>query len=415
MVSPGTQEKLDQILSEAVASKSSPALFLAVSDADGPVYSRQVGTRHFDDPSSGLIDEDTVFWLCSQTKLITSIAALQLVEQGKITLDTAVSEVLPELANPVVVTGHDDAGKPATFTPATAQITLRQLLNHTSGLDYTLNETPVTGPSTGLPLACTHNYKGEDVSAFFKILKGGLPGVPLRFEPGSNFVYEFSTDCVGFIVERLSGKSLEQYFQEHIFAPLGITSLSFYLTPSLRDRLLPLTFRRQDGTLERLDAPLGIDLDSAKAVHLGDVGLYGSQKDYLALLRHLLQIKSGRAVEQPILSRTSVDALFTPTLPPVATAMMDAAVKHLLPHLDIPAGAAQFSPGLLVNTTSLLGKRSAGSGAWTGWANTFYFVDPVRGVAVVFGTQLSPPMDDTLARLWSRLEQELYAGDDADY
>ncbi|KAJ7204747.1 beta-lactamase/transpeptidase-like protein [Mycena pura] len=413
MVSPSTQEKLDQILSEAVASKSSPALFLAVSDADGPVYSRQVGTRHFDDPSSGLIDEDTVFWLCSQTKLITSIAALQLVEQGKITLDTAVSEVLPELANPVVVTGYDDAGKPATSTPATAQITLGQLLNHTSGLSYALNGMITTGPSAGLPLACMHNYKGKDVSAFFKILKGDLPGVPVQFEPGSNFVYGFSTDCVGFIVERLSGKSLEQYFQEHIFAPLGITSLSFYLTPSLRERLLPFTFRRQDGTLERVDAPPGIDLDSAKAVHLGGIGLYGSQKDYLAVLRHLLQIKSGRAVEYPILSRTSVEALFTPTLPPAAAATMDVVVKFLFPHLDIPAGAAQFSSGLLVNTVNVLGKRSAGSGAWAGWANTNHFVDPVRGVAVVFGTQLSPAVDDALMRLWSRLEKELYAANDA--
>ncbi|KAJ7220078.1 hypothetical protein GGX14DRAFT_389462 [Mycena pura] len=172
-------------------------------------------------------------------------------------------------------------------------------------------------------------------------------------------------------------------------------------------------------------------------------------KDYLALLRHLLQIKCASVLCAWVIaifsfhqlaarssspssraaSRTSVDALFTPTLLPAATAMMDAAVKHLLPHLDIPAGAAQFSPGLLVNTTSLLGKRSAGSDACTdwcvalwitcrhfsliltpaGWANTFYFIDPVRGMAVVFGTQLSPPMDDTLVRL----EQELYAGDDA--
>ncbi|KAJ7696064.1 beta-lactamase/transpeptidase-like protein [Mycena rosella] len=367
----------------------------------------QAGTKRIDDPSSGFIDEDTLFWLCSQTKLITT-----LIEQGKIELDTPVEKVLPELANPVIVTGTDDAGKLLT-THAKFKITFGQLLNHTSGLDYFVDGIL---PPSGLPLLYSHNYKGEDVSVFFKMLKGTLPGVPLKFEPGSDFAYGFSSDCAGFIVERLSGRSLEQYFQEYIFAPLGITSASFYLTPALKERLLPLSNRNADGTIETLNQHSYIEQDPANVtVHLGGGGLYSSQKDYLTILRHLLQIKllitlaAGRAIH-PILTLASVNKMFEPTVPPAGGASVNAVAAILNKYLDLPAGAAQFSRGLLFNTEDVPGKRRKGSGAWGGWANTSFFVDPTTGVAAVFATQLAPAFDDKHDQLFSLLEKELYSG-----
>ncbi|KAJ7758499.1 beta-lactamase/transpeptidase-like protein [Mycena maculata] len=177
-------------------------------DVDGPMYMRQIGTKLVDDSSSEAIDEDTVFWLCSQTKMITTIAALKLIEKGKIGLDTPVEQVLPELANPVIVTAHDGAGKPVSTTLAKSKITLGQLLNHSSGLDYMLDGMT---PASGMLIVYSHSYKDQDVSAFFKILQGSLPGVPLKFEPGTDFTYGFSCDCTGFIIKWLSGKSLKQY------------------------------------------------------------------------------------------------------------------------------------------------------------------------------------------------------------
>ncbi|KAJ6557378.1 beta-lactamase/transpeptidase-like protein [Mycena vulgaris] len=387
LLSEGQKDKLDKILAEAVESKSTPALFFGVTNVDGEIYMRQAGTKLVDDPSSESINEDTVFWMCSQTKLITTIAALQLIEQGRIALDTHVDQLLPELANPVIICGRDGAGNLIT-TPAKSKITFGQLLNHTSGLDYYADGTI---PASGMPLAYSHSYKGEDTSAFFKIIKGSFPGVPLKFEPGTDFGYGFSSDCVGFIVEKISGKSLEDYFQEYIFAPLGVTSPSFYLTPSLKDRLLPLSFRNANGTIERLNDPAFIDQDSAHIrVHLGGVGLYSSQKDYLTILRHLLQIKG----------HTS----------PAGAETMNAAAAVLSKYLGLPAGAAQFSRGLLVNTADVPGKRRKNSGAWGGWANTSYFIDPTTGVAAVFGTQLVPTDDDKHEQVYALLEQELYAG-----
>ncbi|KAF8147909.1 beta-lactamase/transpeptidase-like protein [Mycena galopus ATCC 62051] len=398
------KDVLDRILSDAVSSKATPALFFGATTADGPIYMHQAGTKFIDDPTSDPINEDTVFWLCSQTKLITSIAALQLIEQGKITLDTPVEDIIPELANPVVLTGSDEGGQPLT-TPAKNKILFGHLLNHTSGLD-SVN----ASRSRANGISDVYAVSDKDVATFFKVLKGSLPGVLLSFEPGTNFAYGFSVDCAGFIVERLSGKSLEQYFQDHIFGPLGITSASFYLTPTLKDRLLPLSYRTKSGVIERWNDRPVVDLDPANMrVHFGGVNLYASQKDYLTVLRHLLQIKGGTAAT-PILTEASVDTLFEPTLPPAAVPAVERLMRLGDPHLGLPAGGGQFGRGLFVNTVDVPGKRKSGSGAWGGWANTKYFIDPTTGVAVVFGTQLVPTFDNTYLQMYGALEKALYAG-----
>ncbi|KAJ7866173.1 beta-lactamase/transpeptidase-like protein [Mycena leptocephala] len=345
---------LNQILSEAASSKSTGGLFFGVTTADQVIYMHQEGTKFVDDPTGGAVDEDTVYWLCSQTKLITTIAALQIIEQGKIALDTPVETVLPELADPVVVTGYDEAGRPAT------------LLNHSSGLDYSLD-----GSGCQIPWR-------SHIRTATRTKMWSWPGVPLKFEPGTDYTYGYSTDCAGFIVERLSGKSLEQYFQDHVFAPLGITSASFYLTPSLKDRLMPLASRNASGIVVKWDGPPVFDQNPAHA---------------------------GTATS-PILSRASVDSMFSPSLPPAGAVTLQGKVD---PEIGIPIGGADWGRGLLVNTVDVPGKRRSGSGTWGGWASTSYFVDPATGVAAVFGMQVAPKGDDTHKRLLSVLEKTVYA------
>ncbi|KAJ7695988.1 beta-lactamase/transpeptidase-like protein [Mycena rosella] len=396
------------IMSRAVESKTVPALFCGVTDQNGNIFIHQEGRKIVDDPTSQPLDEDAVFWICSQTKLITSIAALQLIEQGKIQLSTPVSQILPELANPVIVTARDADGKPTATTPAKNPITLGQLLNHTSGMEYNLEGAPFGS----FPRATTHAYgKDEDSSTFFRLNKGSFPGEHLKFEPGTDFAYGFSTDCVGFIVERLSGKSLDQYFKDHIFSPLGITSASFYLTPDLKERLLPLSVRDSEGKLAMWNnEPKIIDQDPENTnVHFGGVGLYSSLKDYLAVLRHLLQIKGrfpGKAAN-PILTEASVAALFKPTLDS-DTLAADSVAKMF----GLPTGSAQFSRGLMLTTVDVPGRRKKGVGAWAGWACTSYIIDPETGIAAVLGTQLIPShgFDPAYEMLWVEVEAAIYEG-----
>ncbi|KAJ7459735.1 beta-lactamase [Mycena latifolia] len=367
------------------------------------VENKTAGRKVVDDPTSAPLDENAIFWICSQTKLITSIAALQLIEQGKIQLSTPVSEILPELANPVIVTARDAGGKPTATTPAKNPITFGQLLNHTSGMEYNLDGAPLGS----FPHATAHAYgKDEDSSMFFRLSRSSFPGELLKFEPGTDFAYGFSTDCVGFIVERLSGKSLDQYFKDHIFGPLGITSPSFYLTPDLKERMLSLCVRDSQGKLARWDNRYKlIDQDPEKTnVHFGGVGLYSSLKDYLTVLRHLLQIKAGTAAN-PILTEGSVATLFEPTLDTPAA-------DSLATMFGLPAGSAQFSRGLMLATADVPGRRKKGSGAWAGWACTSYFIDPETGIATVFGTQLAPSagFDMPYEMLWMEVEAAIYAG-----
>ncbi|KAJ7459734.1 beta-lactamase/transpeptidase-like protein [Mycena latifolia] len=394
------QDAIRGIMSRAVESKTLPALFCGVTDQNGEIFMHQEGRKIFDDPASAPLDEDAIFMLWSQTKLITSIAALQLIEQGKIKLNTPVSQILPELSDPVIVTARDTGGKPTATTPAKNPITFGQLLNHTSGMEYNLDGAPYTE-------ATKRGYsKTEDSSTFFRLHKGSFPGELLKFEPGTDFAYGHSTDCVGFIVERLSGKSLDQYFKDHIFSPLGITSASFYFTPDLKEHILSLCVRGSDGKLARwIKEPPTINQDPETTnVHFGGEALYSSQKDYLKVLRHLLQIKAGTAAN-PILSDASVAALFEPTLDPPAA-------DSLAKMLGMPAGSAQFSRGLMVDTMDLPGRHMKGTGSWAGWACTSFFVDPDTGIAVVFGTQLLPSdgWDPSYHKVWLEVEEAVYAG-----
>ncbi|KAF8893003.1 beta-lactamase/transpeptidase-like protein [Infundibulicybe gibba] len=320
----------------------------------------------FDDPSSGAVDVDTVEWICSETKLIVALAGLKLIEQGKIQLDTPVAQYLPELANPVIIEGYSPDGKAIT-RPATTAITFQHLLNFTSGLFYN----DKAGPVTQLPLAYTHSHKEENpIEFFFKIIQGDLPGVPLLFEPGSNWAYGFSSDCVGFIVERITKQTLEEYCKEHIFGPLGLKSTSFYLTPDLKARLQPLTFRKPDGALTRFTDQYELmehDYTKGASYHLEYIPspswwarlVFDTERISChppALASDLgIDRKSAGTAKDPILSVQSVASLFEPSL-------SDAGAASLSKIFPIPGVQWQWSTGLCVNTNDWDGKRRKDSG-----------------------------------------------------
>ncbi|KAF8893001.1 beta-lactamase/transpeptidase-like protein [Infundibulicybe gibba] len=309
-ISSEAKEQIQQVLDDATKNKSLPGLACGITSADGELFVGSSGTKVFDDPSSGAVDVDTVEWICSETKLIVALAGLKLIEQGKIQLDTPVAQHLPELANPVIIEGYSPDGKAIT-RPATTAITFQHLLNFTSGLFYIDKE----GPVDQLPLACTHSHKEENpIEFFFKIIQvRDLPGVPLLFEPGTNWAYGFSSDCVGFIVERITKQTLEEYCKEHIFGPLGLKSTSFYLTPDLK-RACNLSHSANLMGRSRVHAVYGSHILTFEVrLHLGGIGLFSTRREYLTVLRHLLQISAGTA-KDPILSAQSVASLFEPSL-----------------------------------------------------------------------------------------------------
>src|SRR6516162_11684773 len=208
--------QVDQVLKTATDRGDVPGVVAMAAAPEGPIYQGAFGKRAV--PDGPAMTVDTVFWIASMTKAITSTAAMRLVEQGKLSLESPISEVLPELASPLVLEGFEASGEPI-LRPARQRITLRHLLTHTAGFVY--------------------DIWNPDMSRYME--KKGAPGIitcqnaaltlPLIFDPGDRWDYGINIDWVGKAVERASGQSLGDFLAEHIFGPIGMKDTAFALTP----------------------------------------------------------------------------------------------------------------------------------------------------------------------------------------
>lgn len=399
ILTPAGIKRLNQISDEAAKNPNLPPFVFGVTNADRELYFTAQGRLDYHDPTSPPLTPSSIFWICSMTKFIASIATLQLIDKNLLTLSTPISQFLPQFTHPVVLNPPLKAPSP-TFKPAAQPITVAHLLNHSSGLYYSLH---VPKPVYALQEGYTRRLKrGEGVQEFVKIIQGDFLSVPLKFEPGSNWTYGYSSDILGFLVEAVSGLSFEEYCQQNIFKPLSLTA-SFLLTPLLKDNLVRLIFRNPDESIVPWADQTRITEQDYEKVHayLGGIGIYTSLQDYLTLLRHILLIKDGRRHDTPLLSHRAVESLFLPTLTPQGAASLD--------RFDMTQKNLQYSTGLALTGDETPGMRRKGSGFWGGWAGTSFFLDPETGIAVVFGTQLVPPGDRHVAKLNRELERALYA------
>ena len=228
---------IDETLRSGMTRRKIPAVTAMVSTADKVTYTGAFGKR---DSASGIaVKPDDMFAIASMTKAITATAAMQLVEQGKVTLQEPVSKHLPELAKLDVLTGFDAAGKP-TLRPATKPVTLHHLLTHTSGFAYDTWD--------GSMLKYNAQHGGPSAGAV-------APLTPLIFEPGTRWQYGTSMDWAGKLVEAVSGLTLEQYFQKNILQPLGMKDTTFVFPKEKFDRLVSTSRRQPDGILKEIDGP----------------------------------------------------------------------------------------------------------------------------------------------------------------
>ena len=214
---------------------------------------------------------DTVFRVASMIKPITSVAVLQLVERGKLSLDAPVPNIDPALGSPQVLAGFDTVGTPR-LRAAKWPITLRHLLSHTSGFTYRL-------------------WDAEAVKYFKAIerlpsaVKDTAPRTPLMFDPGDRWQYGAGIDWVGRIVESISGESLDQYFRKNIFEPLDMEDTGFGILPQQTAREASVHRRQSDGSLN----PQPTERQTAQQRFSGGGGIYSTGPDYLTFIRMLMQ------------------------------------------------------------------------------------------------------------------------------
>jgi len=379
---------IDQTLRASLKTHQIPACVAMAATADKTTYSGAFGKR---DSASGVdVNADSIFVIASMTKPVTSVAAMQLVEQGKLKLDEPASTYIKELGSLQVLHGFDETGKPI-LKPAAKPVTLRTLLTHTSGFVYDtwfadmLRYEKVTGVS--FPLGTV------------------APLTPLMFEPGSRWQYGTSADWSGRLVEAVSGMSLEQYFQKNILEPLGMHDTSFLVPASKFDRLVSEYRRQEDGKLK--EDPRALP-PPPKAFN-GGGGLYSTAPDYVRFMQMILRrgkSASGMAILQP----KTVDMMATNQVGNLSAGKLKTARPAISSDVDFHPGFKDgFGFGFLINSRSYEGGRSAGSLAWAGVANTYFWIDPKKQVAGVIMMQYLPFADKEAIAVLGDFERSVYA------
>lgn len=375
---------LDSGLRGAVERKDVPGVVALVTDRERVLYQSAFGVA---DVATGRpLTSDALFRIASMTKPVTSVALMQLVEQGRVALDDPASKYLPELAELKVFESFDPATGAYRLRPASRPATVKHFLTHTSGLAY-----PFTS-------AVWRDFKpaaGETYPF----------GGPLLFDPGERWHYSTSTDVVGKLVEVLSGQKLEDYFREHIFAPLKMDD-TFYNVPEAKGPRLVAQQQRagahMDGAIELQNPQLGLTI----AAPVGGGGLASTADDYGRFMRMLLNggALDGVRVLKPetvaLMSQNQIGAISVPAL--------KSALARSADFTFIADGRDKWGLGFLITADQVPGKRSSGSLSWGGINNTYFWIDPARGVAGVIMMQYLPFADAKALAVYDTFERGTY-------
>jgi CubicO group peptidase (beta-lactamase class C family) len=375
---------LDASLRSAVERKDVPGVVALITDRDQVLYQSAFGTA--DVSTDRPLTSDALFRIASMTKPITSVALMQLVEQGRIGLDDPAEKYLPELAKLQVVTSFDAATGECRLRPAVRSATPRHFLTHTSGLAY-----PFT----------SEVWRDMKPAAGDTFPFGG----PLLFDPGESWHYSTSTDVVGRLVEVVSGQKLEDYFREHIFAPLGMDD-TFYNVPEAKGRRLVAQQQRagaqMEGAVELQDPQLGLTI----VAPIGGGGLASTVDDYGRFVRMLL---NGGAFDRARVLRAETVALMAQDH--IGTLGVPAQKSTLPRSADftfIADGRDKWGLGFLITSDRVAGMRSPGSLSWGGINNTYFWIDPASGIAGVLMMQFLPFADAKALAVYNAFERGAY-------
>ena len=381
------KSNIDSVLSNGVHSGSVPGVIAAVANREGVIYEGAFGERSLGSGSS--MTNDTVCWIASMTKAITSVAALQCVERGLLKLDDPAKNICPELGGVGVLTGFDANGKPVTRPPK-RDITLRQLLTHSAGFSYEIWNTDMQKVQAALEIPSVTECKNKALT------------LPLLFDPGEGWEYGINIDWAGKMIERVSGQTLGQYLSAHIFQPLGMFSTGFKITESMRQRLATTHLRGPDGNL----AVFPFEIPQQPEFEMGGGGLYSTAGDYLKFLRMVLN--NGQLGGERILTPEGALSLGINHMGDCRVYNLKAAIPLTNDAEFFPGVQKSWSLAFQINHEATFTGRPAGGMMWAGLANSFYWIDQATGLAGVYVTQIFPFADAKSLPLFYEFEKAVY-------
>ena len=355
-----------------------------ITDRERVLYQSAFGVA---DVATGRpLTSDALFRIASMTKPVTSVALMQLVEQGRLGLDDPAEKYLPELAGLKVIESFDAATGAYQVRPVARPPTVKHFLTHTSGLAYAFTS----------PIWRDFKPRAGETYPF---------GGPLLFDPGERWHYSTSTDVVGRLVEVVSRQKLEDYFRLHIFAPLKMDDTSYNVPEAKGPRLVAQQQRageRMDGAIElqKPQPPLTI------AAPVGGGGLASTAGDYGRFMRMLLN--GGTLDGVRVLSAETVALMGQNHIGAVSVPALKSALPRSADFTFIADGRDKWGLGFLITADQVPGKRSPGSLSWGGINNTFFWIDPARGIAGVIMMQYLPFADAKALAVYDAFERGAY-------
>jgi len=381
--SPGSAA-LDAALRGAVERKEVPGVVALICDRERVFYHSAFGVA---DVATGCpLTTDALFRIASMTKPVTSLALMQLVEQGRLGLDDPAERYLPELTGLKVFDSFDAATGAYRLRPASRPATVRHFLTHTSGLAY---------PFTSATWRDFKPRAGETYPF----------GGPLLFDPGERWHYSTSTDVVGRLVEVVSGRKLEDYFRQRVFAPLKMDDTSYTVPEAKGPRLVAQQQRageRMDGAIELQNPQPGLAIASP----IGGGGLASTASDYGRFVRMLL---NGGALDGArVLKAETVALMGQNHIGAMPVPALESALPRSADFTFIADGRDKWGLGFLITADQVPGKRSPGSLSWGGINNTYFWIDTERGIAGVIMMQYLPFADAKALGVYDAFERGAY-------
>ncbi|QNA43466.1 serine hydrolase domain-containing protein [Lacibacter sediminis] len=331
------------------------------------------GSGYANRSSKTKMQADAIFRIMSQTKAITSLAIMQLLEQGRLTLDQPISDFIPEFKKPKLINSYNASDTSYTTIAAKREITFRDLLTHTSGIGY-----PASGSDTMRAIYAKNNipsglgyFKGNALAKM-----KAVAALPLKHNPGSKYTYGLSTDVLGCLVEIISGESLETYFHKNIFEPLGMKD-TYFNVPATKAGRIPTVYTEDENNYIIEWSPTFRNIDPGyplfqKNTFSGGSGLSSTAFDYSIFLQMLLN--GGRYNNKQILGRRTVELMLSPQL------------------ADNVFGDNNFCLGFEYTTekTANLKMQNKGSFSWGGFYGSYYWADPKEKLICLIMTQHTP-------------------------
>ena len=383
--------KAAAVLDQTIADGRLNFAVAAVGNAGGQTWSYAAGYQ--DAEKTNVASPDNIIQIASMTKLVTTIAALQLMEQGKLNLDSPISVYAPELNDLQLLKGFE-ADETPIFEKAKRAPTARELMTHTAGYVYEIWN---ANALKGVQLGVTPSLLGE----------GNYLEAPLAFQPGTAWEYGINTDWLGVLVERLSGQRLAHYFDDNIFTPLSMTDTFYELPADKLDRSVTMMARAAEGLVELPGFQPMPRKKGSMPHYSGGGGLFSTVKDYGRVLQMLL--KGGSLDGKTLLKAETVDTMFQNNIGDIQPLALATAMPNLSNTADMSFGnKVTFGLGLLLHTDGIDGGRKANSGSWAGLFNSYYWVDREAGTYGIFGTQVLPFYDGVAIETLLEFEQAVY-------